>query len=85
VERTADLVRIQVGELRKLGEVLDHWGGLIRVTRVMGQAVIDSEEWVQEINSAVALMRRRTLLAARKLRAIMTSTKPSVRELEDGT
>lgn len=73
VEATESLVKTQVVQLRNLSEVLKHWGGLIRVTQVMRQAVIDSEQWVGEINAAIQAMRKRTVFAARKLRAIIAA------------
>jgi hypothetical protein len=72
VESTATLIRSEAGQMGKLAEVLDHWGDLIRVTRVMGQAVIDSEKWVGEIQMAIQAMTKRTVFAAKKLRAIIT-------------
>jgi hypothetical protein len=73
VESTANLIRAEAKQMGNLAEVLDHWGGLIRVTRVMGQAVIDSEQWVREIQTAIQAMTKRTVHAAKKLRAIITA------------
>jgi hypothetical protein len=73
VESTARLIRAEAVQMGNLAEVLDHWGGLIRVTRIMGRAVIDSERWVSEIQLAVQAMTKRTVSAAKKLRAIITA------------
>jgi hypothetical protein len=72
VENTATLIRAEIVQLGGLTEVLDHWGGLIRVTQVMGKVVFDSEQWVDEINQAIKAMRKRHLFAAQKLRSMIS-------------
>jgi hypothetical protein len=73
VERTASLIRTEAAQLGDLAKILDHWGGLIRITRVTRGAVIDSEQWVSDIEAAVKEMKQRTLVAARRLRTLIAS------------
>jgi hypothetical protein len=72
VENTVTLIRAEVVQLGGLSEVLGHWGGLIRVTQVMKNVVLDSEQWVDEISDAIKAMRKRHLVAAQKLRAMIS-------------
>ena len=75
VERTTKFIRREIVQMGNLAEVLDHWGGLIRLTQTMSSRIIDSEQWVLEIDLAVQAMTKRTLFAAKKLRSIIAAHK----------